>query len=36
LKQAAMDRLKAIPAGEPFVIVATGKYVGEGMTANLK
>jgi len=29
-KQAAMDRLKAIPADEPFVIVATGKYVGEG------
>jgi len=30
VKQTAMDRLKAIPAGESFVIVATGKYVGEG------
>ena len=30
VKQAAMEKLKAIPADEPFVIVATGKYVGEG------
>jgi len=30
VKQAAMERLKAIPATEPFVMVATGKYVGEG------
>jgi superfamily II DNA or RNA helicase len=30
VKQAAIERLKAIPLGESFVIVATGKYVGEG------
>ena len=30
VKQAAMARLKAIPKNESFVIVATGKYVGEG------
>jgi len=30
MKQATMERLKAIPASEPFIIVATGKYVGEG------
>ena len=29
-KQAAMEQLKAVPEDEPFVIVATGKYVGEG------
>jgi len=30
MTNAAMERLKSIPANEPFVIVATGKYVGEG------
>ncbi|GHV35389.1 hypothetical protein FACS18949_13270 [Clostridia bacterium] len=29
-KREALERLQAIPQGEPFVIVATGKYVGEG------
>ena len=29
-KREELDRLENIPHGEPFVIVATGKYVGEG------
>ena len=29
-KRQNMERLNSIPAEEPFVIVATGKYVGEG------
>lgn len=29
-KREVMERLRAIPQGEQFVIVATGKYVGEG------
>lgn len=30
LRKEAMEKLQAIPADEPLVIVATGKYVGEG------
>lgn len=29
-KRQAMDRLKGIPETEPLVVIATGKYVGEG------
>lgn len=29
-KRKAMDRLKGIPETEPLIVVATGKYVGEG------
>ena len=29
-KRKAMDRLKSIPETEPLIVVATGKYVGEG------
>lgn len=29
-KRAAMTQLNAVPANEPLVVVATGKYVGEG------
>jgi len=29
-KREALERLQTIPVEEPFVIVATGKYVGEG------
>lgn len=29
-KQIAMERLQNVPTSEPLVIVATGKYVGEG------
>ena len=29
-KQLAMDRLKSIPEKEPLIVIATGKYVGEG------
>ena len=29
-KRLAMERLNAIPANEPLVVIATGKYVGEG------
>lgn len=30
LRRESMDKLKAIPADGPLVIIATGKYVGEG------
>ena len=30
LRRETMEKLQAIPADEPLVIVATGKYVGEG------
>lgn len=29
-KQVAMTRMHSVPQGEPMVVVATGKYVGEG------
>ncbi|MDR1093558.1 MAG: DEAD/DEAH box helicase family protein [Clostridiales bacterium] len=29
-KREELERLKALPQDEPFIIVATGKYVGEG------
>ena len=29
-KRLAMDRLKSIPETEPLIVIATGKYVGEG------
>ena len=29
-KRHAMDRLKSIPETEPLIVIATGKYVGEG------
>jgi superfamily II DNA or RNA helicase len=29
-KREELERLKALPQGMPFIIVATGKYVGEG------
>ena len=29
-KREAMDRLKSIPDTEPLIVIATGKYVGEG------
>ena len=29
-KRLAMDRLKSIPEKEPLIVIATGKYVGEG------
>ena len=29
-KRQAMDRLKSIPDSEPLIVIATGKYVGEG------
>ena len=29
-KREVLERLKALPQDEPFIIVATGKYVGEG------
>lgn len=30
LREAALDSLQAIPPSEPLLVVATGKYVGEG------
>jgi len=29
-KRLAMDRLKSVPETEPLIVIATGKYVGEG------
>lgn len=31
-KREAMQRLQDVPQNEPMIVIATGKYVGEGLT----